>query len=110
MRVHLIKEATMRSFALVNAGSKSPFEEWLTKVKQADWEKPGDIKATFPSADLLGNGCCRVVFDIGGNNFRMICKYAFAGATVRLYVCWVGTHAAYDKLCKRGEQYFVFDY
>ena len=106
----MIKEATIRHFARANAGSKSPLEEWLTKVKQADWERPGDIKATFPSADLLGKSCFRVVLDIGGNNFRMICKYAFTAATIRLYVCWIGTHAGYDKLCKHGEQYTVFDY
>lgn len=110
MRVHLIKEATIRHFVGENAGSKRPFEEWLAKAKHADWEKPADIKATFPSADLLGKSCFRVVFDIGGNNYRMICKYAFAVTEVRVYVCWIGTHAAYDKLCKAGGQYIVFDY
>ena len=43
----------------------------------ADWAEPGHISATFGSADLLGNRSHRVVFDIAGNNFRMICKYHF---------------------------------
>jgi mRNA interferase HigB len=34
----------------------------------ADWNEPGDISETFRSADLLGNGSNRVVFDIAGNN------------------------------------------
>ena len=107
MRVHLIKEKTIRRFALKYPASKVPFEDWLGKVKYADWEIPEDIFCTFPSADLLGRGSNRVVFDIGGNNFRMIGKYAFGENTIHLFVCWIGTHAEYDKLCKGGKQYTV---
>jgi len=35
------------------------------------------IKYTFGTTDLLGKGSNRVCFDIGGNNYRMICKIAF---------------------------------
>jgi mRNA interferase HigB len=48
------------------------FKLWLTFLKLADWKEPGDITKTFGSADLLGNGSDRVVFDIAGNNYRMI--------------------------------------
>ena len=24
-----------------------------------------------------------------------------------LFVCWMGTHAEYDKICKQGEEYTV---
>ena len=110
MKIHLIKEKTIRNYALDNAGSKIPFEEWLSKIKKADWNKPADIKNTFGAADLLGKGSLRVVFDIGGNNYRMICKYAFGEGYMRLYVCWIGTHAEYDELCDNKEQYIVFNY
>ena len=53
---------------------------------------------TFPSADLLGDGTEKVIFDIGGNNYRIICKYWFSRDDVHLYVKWIGTHAEYDKL------------
>jgi mRNA interferase HigB len=66
--------------------------------------------ATFGSADLLGNRSSRVVFDIAGNTYRMICKYAFSVKQVHLFVCWIGTHADYDKLCMLNEQYTVSDY
>ena len=95
---------------MANAGSRAPFVEWLSKVRKADWETPTDIKATFSSADLLGKSSFRVVFDIGGNNYRMICKYAFGERSVRLYVCWIGTHAEYDKLCNDNKQYTVYRY
>lgn len=110
MKVHLIKEKTIRDYVFANAASKTPFTDWLSKAKKADWEMPADIKKTFPSADLLGKSSLRVVFDIGGNNYRMICKYAFGEDSVRLYVCWIGTHGEYDKLCNDSKQYTVFAY
>jgi mRNA interferase HigB len=110
MKVHLIKKQTIEGFVKKHARSKSSFSSWLTAIKYATWESPTDIKATFGSSDLLGNGSNRVVFDIGGNNYRMICKYAFGHAQVHLFVCWIGTHAEYSNLCLLNQQYNVNDY
>lgn len=107
MRVHLIKKQTVENYALANAGSRRPLTLWLSTIKFADWEGPKDIKRTFGSADLLGNGTERVVFDIGGNNYRMICKYLFGDKQTHLFVCWIGTHAEYDKLCNDNQQYSI---
>ena len=107
MKVHLIKKQSIEEFAAQNVRSKSSFRFWLTAIKFADWEKPSDIKATFGSADLLGNSSSRVVFNIGGNNYRMICKYWFGDKQVHLFVCWIGTHSDYEEICKRGLQYNV---
>jgi mRNA interferase HigB len=110
MKVHLIRKETIEHFARQNARSRSSFQEWLTKLKYADWENPEDIQATFSSADLLGNGSDRVVFDIGGNNYRMICKYWFGTTRIHIYVKWIGAHGEYNGLCKRNRQYTVDDF
>lgn len=110
MKVRLIKEKTIKDFIAGNSGSKASFDEWLSKVKLADWVTTKDIVQTFPTADFLGNSSFRVIFDIAGNKYRMICKYSFGSTSIRLYVCWLGTHAEYDKLCKQNKQYAVFDY
>lgn len=107
MKVHLIKELTIRNYIAKHSGSKTSFDEWISKIKFADWKIPGDIKKTFSSADLLGSGSFRVVFDIAGNNFRMICKYGFGRNEIHLFVCWIGTHAEYDKLCNQEKQYSI---
>ncbi|EIE02310.1 PF09907 family protein [Leptospira licerasiae serovar Varillal str. VAR 010] len=52
------------------------------------------IGERYRSADFLpGN---RVVFNIGGNNYRIIVKieYRFGGVFIR----FVGTHSEYDKI------------
>lgn len=110
MKVHLIKEKTIRDFVVNHSGSKISFEEWLSKIRMADWEEPMDMKKTFPTIDFLGRGSNRVIFNIAGNRFRMVCKYSFYGTSIRLYVCWIGTHKEYDKLCGQNGQFTVFDY
>ena len=110
MKVHLVRKETIEEYARRNAHSRAPFSEWMTKIKFADWEKPADIQDTFPSADLLGDSSNRVVLDIGGNNYRMICKYAFGDRQIHLFVCWIGKHAEYDKLCDNNKQYTISIY
>ena len=107
MKVRLIKKKSIEDFALQNARSRGSFKLWLTFIKYANWSEPGDIKATFGSSDLLGNGSNRIVFNIAGNNYRMICKYHFGVTRVHLYIKWIGTHAEYIKLCNNKEQYTV---
>ena len=107
MKVRLIKRKSIEDFAFQNARSRSSFRIWLAFLKRTDWNEPGEIAKTFGSADLLGNGSSRVVFDIAGNNYRMICKYHFGVTRVHLYIKWIGTHAEYTELCDNNEQYTV---
>jgi mRNA interferase HigB len=110
MKVHLIKSQSIEGYMKKNAGSRKFFSLWLSLLKSADWEAPNDILQTFGAADLLGKGTERVVFNIGGNNFRMICKYHFGLSRVHLYVKWMGSHAAYTQLCYKNEQYYISMY
>lgn len=110
MKVRLIRRETIETFAREYAQSRTSFTEWLAKIQYAVWNEPEDMQATFRSTDFLGDGSSRVVFDIAGNIYRMICKYAFGDKQVHLFICWIGTHAAYDKLCGKDEQYTVSIY
>jgi mRNA interferase HigB len=110
LRVRLIKKKVIEEFTNKNPGSRSSFRLWLTALKMADWTEPGDIAEAFRSADVLGSGSDRVVFNIAGNKYRAICKYQFGGKRVRLYVKWIGTHAAYSKLCADNKQFIVNSY
>lgn len=110
MQVRLIKRRSIEDFAEQSARSRSSFRLWLTLLKQADWAAPKHILETFGSADLLGFESNRVVFDIAGNHYRMICKYHFGITRVHLYIKWVGTHAEYTKLCDDNKQYTVNNY
>lgn len=110
MRVHLIRRESIEEFVEQYPQSRAAFRGWLDKIRFANWERPSDIFNTFGSADLLGRGANRVVFDVAGNGYRIVCKYVFGERQVHLFVCWIGTHAGYDVLCRKGEQYTVSIY
>jgi mRNA interferase HigB len=107
MKIHLIKRQTIEEFILNHSAGRSSVRKWLITVKLADWGAPEDIRQTFGSADILGNGSNRVVFNIGGNNYRLICKYHFGNAKVHLFVCWLGTHEEYNELWEDQMQYTI---
>lgn len=107
MRIHLVKKQSIDNYIKQNARSKVSFEIWYSIMKSADWNEPNHIISTFRSADILGRSSERVVFNIGGNNYRMICRYHFGKSKVHLFIKWIGTHAEYTKLCNEGKQFEV---
>ena len=110
MKTHIIKVKSIAEFTLLHPDSSASLNDWINKVKIANWRIPGDIKHTFSTADLLGNDSARAVFNIAGNKYRLIVKYYFGDNQVHLFICWLGTHAAYTDLCKKGKQYLINNY
>lgn len=110
MKVRLIKKRTVEDYVQQNKASQIPFETWLDRLKIADWNTPSEIRNQFTGINILGGGSNRVIFDIGGNDYRLICKYVFCRKEVRLYICWIVTHAEYDKICSFNMQYTVSRY
>ena len=110
MKIHLIKKQSIIDFIIENTQSRVSFNNWLEIIKQIDWKEPNDIIATFNSADILGQSSNRVVFNIGGNKYRIICSYHFGITKIHLFVKWIGTHAEYSKLCNNSLQYTINKY
>jgi mRNA interferase HigB len=46
---------------------------WIQEVSVANWKKPVELKRIFGAADVIGGN--RVIFDICGNNYRLIVKF-----------------------------------
>ncbi len=98
MKVRVITEVSIWNYCTKNARALPSFQIFLERLKNCDWNDLNDIKTDFPNMSIIGN--CendRTVFDIGGNNFRMICDYNFY-KNCCLYVAFIGTHAEYDKI------------
>ena len=77
-----------------NEPAKQPTLAWYQHVLAADWSKPADVKQDFASASVLKDG--RVVFNIGGNKFRIVVWINYAFRVV--YIRFIGTHAQYDRI------------
>lgn len=76
------------------ADAQVPLITWLDLARKAAWKQPADIKAQFGSASVLKNR--RVVFNIKGNDYRLVVAVAFRYQA--LYVKFVGTHTQYDAI------------
>src|SRR5690349_20722257 len=82
----------LREFWAAHPKAEVPLRGWYTQTSAADWQTFSDLRATFPSADLVGN--C-TVFNVGGNNYRLVARVFFRGHKV--YVLRVMTHAEYSR-------------
>jgi mRNA interferase HigB len=67
---------------------------WKREVEQARWQKPTDVKAVYGTADVVGNG--RIVFDVCGNNYRLVVQFNYAAGIARIR--FAGTHEEYDRI------------
>ena len=92
--VRVLSKGTLRAFWQKHPDSKGPLSAWHSEVKAAKWKSFSDIRARFNSADWVGDG--RVVFNIGGNNYRLVVRFDFIWQMA--FVCFIGTHAEYDKI------------
>ena len=66
--------------------------DWYKKIKRIKAGTIVELRRTFPSADSVGN--C-VVFNVGGNNYRIITRINFRRGIV--YIRFVLSHSDYDK-------------
>jgi mRNA interferase HigB len=76
--------------------SEQPLKTWYNVANKAEWRTHDDVKADFGASVDLAHG--KHVFDIKGNDFRLICVIDFVRHGV--LVLWVGTHREYDELNK----------
>lgn len=74
--------------------AKQPFNNWYQIVKQADWGNYAEMKKDFGSVDAVGND--RYVFNVKGNDFRLISMIFFDKRTV--FIRFIGTHSDYNKI------------
>ena len=90
--MRVIAVSALRAFWEQHPDAEQPLKAWLEEVAHASWIQPSDIKVQYRSASILKNR--RVVFNIKGNDYRLIVAIAYKLQIV--YVKFVGTHKEYD--------------
>lgn len=58
------------------------------------WSSPADVEQDYANASIIAGN--RVVFNIAGNNDRLVVKLNYRYGVG--YIRFVGTHAEYDKI------------
>jgi mRNA interferase HigB len=93
--MQVIARRTLKLFWTKNQTARVPLATWYTKARIAAWQGPADVKADFgATVDFVGDN--RVIFDIGGNKFRLVVHIAYRYKKV--LIKFVGTHKEYDNI------------
>jgi mRNA interferase HigB len=93
--VQIIALRTLKYFWEEYPQAKIPLRTWYSVVSRAVWAGPADVKEQFgTTVDFVADN--RLVFDIGGNKFRLIVRVSYEYKAVQ--VKFVGTHAQYDRI------------
>ena len=90
--MRIISKRALRAFWERHADAKEPLLAWYREVVKEDWDTPARVKERYRSASIVGGN--RVVFNIKGNDYRLVVKINYPGRIV--YIRFVGTHAEYD--------------
>jgi mRNA interferase HigB len=93
--MQIIAKRRLREFWGRHSRSEVPLKAWFTLVQAADWSSPQDVKNDFGrTVDFISDN--RVIFDIGGNKYRLIVHVAYRFK--RVLIKFVGTHEEYDQI------------
>jgi mRNA interferase HigB len=92
--VRVIAVKTLRDFWLKQPSAEQALRAWHEEACKARWARPADIKAPYRNASILKNR--RVVFNIKGNDFRLVVALAYN--TGLMFIKFIGTHKAYDAI------------
>jgi len=90
----VISYAKLRDFYIIHADAKDAVNNWYRLLLKSDWSNFHEMKDMFNSVDSVGND--RYVFNIRGNNYRIVALIFFDTRTV--FIRFVGTHTAYNKI------------
>ena len=92
MRIVAVK--FLRAFWEEHPDADQSFKSWVDEARKAAWAQPSEIKEQYRNASILKNR--RVVFNIKGNEYRLIVAIAYRLQIV--YVKFIGTHRQYDAI------------
>ena len=93
--MQIVALRTLKQFWHLHPTAEMPLRNWYANVSQAIWETPHDVKAAYgASVDFVGGN--RIIFDIGGNKYRLIVHVSYLYK--RVLVKFIGTHKDYDRI------------
>lgn len=90
--MHIINRTRLKEFWEKHPNAESGLTSWYKIASKSQWQHLDDVRQTFPHADPVGQ---LTVFNICGNNYRLITKIVFPKG--RVYIRAVLTHAEYEK-------------
>lgn len=92
--MRIVTYKRIKEFSEIHANAENSLNFWYHTVRAKEWNNLNEIKQTFNSVDYVGHN--RYVFNIKGNDYRLIAIISFKAKKV--YIRFIGTHSDYDKI------------
>ena len=92
--MRVIAISTLKKFWTRHPDSEQALKEWYIKTERAQWESFNDMRKDSNSVDYVKNQ--RYVFNIKGNNYRLVAAVKFTPKLV--YIRFIGTHQEYERI------------
>lgn len=92
--MRIIARSTLREYWQKHPDTEQPLKAWFDDTFRANWKTPSDIKDNYANTSIIANN--RVVFNIKGNNHRLIVHIRYDISIV--FIRFIGTHQEYDKI------------
>ena len=92
--MRVIAKKILREFWAKHSDCEQQLKSWYSEAEKSEWKNTNEIKREYPKASALGDN--RVVFDIKGNNYRLIVKINFVYQMI--WIRFIGTHKEYDRI------------
>lgn len=90
--MRIISRKALREFWERHPDSQTALTRWYKTMERSQFNDFVELRAAFPSADLVGN---MFVFNISGNKYRLVTSIHFNRGKV--YIRHVMTHSEYDR-------------
>lgn len=98
---NIIARKTLLKYAREYPGATNSLYEWYYDMLNASFKDFQELKKRFGTASIVGDD--RVVFNVGGNKYRLVARIVFEFKVVQIK--WFGTHAEYNKINVRVVSY-----
>lgn len=99
--MRVISRKKLQAFIAKHPQSKRPIDRCYRILKSGKFPNFSAVKSTFPAADQVGNF---VVFNVGGNNYRIVVLIDYHSQTV--FIRHVMDHAEYSKDAWKKDSWF----
>jgi mRNA interferase HigB len=105
--MRVVARRTLREFVRRRTGSKdcqalkAGLDAWFDEVRRSHWTSAAELKQRYATASIVSSD--RVVFNIKGNDYRLVTAIDFEKGIV--WIKWIGTHRDYDRIDVRNVEY-----
>lgn len=90
--MQIISVSKLKEFWATYPNAETSLRSWYKITEKQEWKNPAEVRLSFRTVDFVKNF---TVFDIGGNNYRLIAYIDYEYR--KIFIRHILTHGEYDQ-------------